>query len=150
MVRCHQQRRSNAVEREQSPNEPSRTRWPIAERSLLMPEASQSPGCSSKKIGRVIGEWRDQGSSYDKRHSQARTRSRKKPAAPLRSRLLHTNNPERRNISDMKKIVESDDQSEAAPALAIDHGKGLPPARRAPAARRDGTPEPHDGRAPRQ
>ena len=75
---------------------------PIAERSLLMPEASQSPGCSSTKIGRVIGEWRDQGSGYDKRHSQPRTRSRKKPAAPLRWRLLHTNNPERKNISDMK------------------------------------------------
>jgi hypothetical protein len=27
-----------------------------------------------------------------------------------------------------KNIIESDEQSEAAPALAIDYGKGLPPA----------------------
>ena len=64
---------------EQSPNEPCRTRRPIAERSLLMPEASQSPGCSRKKIGRVIGEWRDQGAvmttgtpSRERAHAKSR------------------------------------------------------------------------------
>jgi hypothetical protein len=94
-----------------------------------MPEASQSRGCSSKKIGRVIGERRDQGSSYDKRHSQPENAVTQKAGGSLSiDASPHKQSGEKEHQRHKKNLVESDEQSEAAPALAIDHGKGLPPA----------------------
>lgn len=51
-------------------------------------------------------------------------RSRRKAPTPLRDRLCQTNTPERRNISDMKKMSKKPESTPAAMVLAgSDTGK---------------------------